>query len=61
MFGAIAVLRAGHLMTDAGILPPDSTMWLTNPASVMLAGYLDVEVPTGAVTGWAGHREKAEH
>lgn len=55
-FGAIAVLRAGHLMTDAGILPPGSPMWLSNPASVMLAEYLGVDQPAGAVTGWAGHR-----
>ncbi|WP_019875170.1 phosphotransferase family protein [Sporichthya polymorpha] len=55
-FGALAVMRAGILMTKAGILPPDSTMWLINPASVMLADYLGVEVPAGEVTGWAGHR-----
>lgn len=56
VFGAIAVLRAGHLMVEAGILPADSAMWLTNPASVMLAEYLGLPAPTGAVTGWAGHR-----
>jgi aminoglycoside phosphotransferase (APT) family kinase protein len=56
VFGAIAMLRAGHLMIDAGLVPPDSTIWLTNPTSVMLAGYLDVPVPTGEVIGWAGHR-----
>jgi aminoglycoside phosphotransferase (APT) family kinase protein len=56
VFGAIAMLRAGHLMIDAGLVPPDSTVWLTNPPSVMLAGYLDVPVPTGEVTTWAGHR-----
>lgn len=55
-FGAIAVLRAGHLMTDAGILPPGSTMWLSNPASVMLADHLGIDGPAGVVTGWAGHR-----
>jgi aminoglycoside phosphotransferase (APT) family kinase protein len=56
VFGAIAMLRAGHLMIDAGLVPPDSTIWLTNPPSVLLAGYLDLPVPTGEVTGWAGHR-----
>jgi aminoglycoside phosphotransferase (APT) family kinase protein len=56
VFGAIAVLRAGHLMVDAGILPADSTMWLSNPAAAMLADYLDVPAPTEPVTGWAGHR-----
>lgn len=56
VFGAIAVLRAGHLMTEAGLLPADSAMWLTNPASVLLADYLGVAAPTGQVTGWAGHR-----
>jgi len=56
VFGAIAMLRAGHLMIDAGLVPPDSTVWLTNPPSVLLAGYLDLPVPTGEVVGWAGHR-----
>jgi aminoglycoside phosphotransferase (APT) family kinase protein len=56
VFGAIAMLRAGHLMIDAGLVPPDSTIWLTNPPSVLLAGYLGVPVPTGEVIGWAGHR-----
>jgi aminoglycoside phosphotransferase (APT) family kinase protein len=56
VFGALAMLRAGHLMIDAGLVPPDSTIWLTNPPSVLLAGYLDLPVPTGEVVGWAGHR-----
>lgn len=56
VFGAIAVLRAGHLMVDVGILPPDSTMWLSNPAAAMLAQYLNMPAPTEPVTGWAGHR-----
>jgi aminoglycoside phosphotransferase (APT) family kinase protein len=56
VFGALAVLRAGHLMVDVGILPPDSTLWLSNPAAAMLADYLDVPAPTEPITGWAGHR-----
>ena len=56
VFGAIAMLRAGHLMIDAGLVPPDSTIWLTNPTSVLLADYLGTDAPTGAVIGWAGHR-----
>jgi aminoglycoside phosphotransferase (APT) family kinase protein len=56
VFGAIMVLRAGHLMIDAGLIPPDSPMPTTNPASVMLADYLGLPAPGGTVTGWAGHR-----
>ena len=56
VFGAIAMMRAGHLMIDAGLVPSNSTVWLTNPPSVLLAGYLGVPVPTGEVTGWAGLR-----
>jgi aminoglycoside phosphotransferase (APT) family kinase protein len=56
VFGALAMMRAGHLMIDAGLVPPDSMIWLTNPPSVMLAGYLGLPAPTGEVTGWAGHR-----
>lgn len=59
VLGATAMLRAGHLMADAGLVGPDSTIWLTNPPSVLLAGYLDMPVPTGEVIGWAGHRAKA--
>jgi aminoglycoside phosphotransferase (APT) family kinase protein len=61
VFGAIAMLRAGHLMIDGGLVPADSTVWLTNPPSVMLAGYLDVPVPTGEVVDWVGHREMSQN
>lgn len=56
VFGAIAMLRAAHLMIEAGIVPADSLMWLSNPPIVLLAEYLGVAAPTEPVTGWAGHR-----
>jgi aminoglycoside phosphotransferase (APT) family kinase protein len=56
VFGAIAMLRAGHLMMEAGILPADSLVWLSNPPSAMLAECLGLPAPTEPVTGWAGHR-----
>ena len=56
VFAAILVMRAGNLMIDAGMLPPDSTMPALNPAVVLLADYLDMPAPTGQVTGWAGKR-----
>lgn len=56
VFGAIAMLRAGHLMIDAGLVPAESTVWLTNPPSVLLAGYLDLPVPTGESVSWVGNR-----
>jgi aminoglycoside phosphotransferase (APT) family kinase protein len=56
VFGAIALMRAAHLMIEAAILPADSLMWLSNPTIVLLAEYLGVAAPTEPVTGWAGHR-----
>jgi aminoglycoside phosphotransferase (APT) family kinase protein len=56
VFGAVTMMRAGHLMIDAGLVPPDSTVWRTNPPSVLLADYLDLPAPTDEVTTWAGHR-----
>jgi aminoglycoside phosphotransferase (APT) family kinase protein len=56
VFGAIALMRAAHLMIEAGILPADSLMWLSNPTIVLLADYLGVTAPSEPVTGWAGHR-----
>lgn len=56
VFGAIAMMRAGHLMIEAGIVPADSLLWLSNPPIVLLAEYLGVAAPTEPVTGWAGHR-----
>jgi aminoglycoside phosphotransferase (APT) family kinase protein len=56
VFGAVMIMRGGYHMIEAGLLPPDSSMPVANPGSVMLAEYLGVPAPTGEVTDWAGKR-----
>ena len=54
VFCAVMVMRGGYLMIDAGLIPPDSPMPHTNPASVLLAADLGLPPPTGEVVDWAG-------
>lgn len=53
---SITVIRAGQLMIDAGLLPPDSTMPANNPASQLLAQMLDLPAPAGTTTSYVGNR-----
>jgi aminoglycoside phosphotransferase (APT) family kinase protein len=53
LIGAVAVMRIGDTMIEAGLLPADSPMPAVNPASISLARMIDVPVPTGTVTSWA--------
>jgi aminoglycoside phosphotransferase (APT) family kinase protein len=53
LVGSIAVMRIGDTMIEAGALPADSPMPALNPASISLAGMLDLPAPTGEVTSWA--------
>jgi len=50
------MVRAAHLMIAAGLLPADSPMALSNPASQLLAKLLDQPAPTGQTTSFIGNR-----
>lgn len=60
VFGALrlAILfhRAANLMIDAGQLPPDTSMKISNPPSHILAGLLDLPAPVGESQSFAGNR-----
>lgn len=56
VFAAVMIMRGGYHMIEAGLLPADSSMPVTNPGSVLLADYLGLPAPTGEVTDWAGKR-----
>lgn len=53
---AILMVRAAHLMVAAGLLPPDSPMAQSNPASQLVAKLLDLPAPTGDTTSFIGNR-----
>ncbi len=44
------------MMIDAGFLPPDAPMALSNPASQLLAKLLDQPAPVGQTTTFIGNR-----
>jgi aminoglycoside phosphotransferase (APT) family kinase protein len=48
--------RAGNLMVQAGLLPPDAPMKLNNPASQLLAKLLELPAPEGAAQSFIGNR-----
>ena len=53
---SIIMVRAAHMMIEAGLLPPDAPMALSNPASQLLAKLLDLPAPVGATTSFIGNR-----
>jgi aminoglycoside phosphotransferase (APT) family kinase protein len=53
---AILMHRAGNLMIDAGLLPPDAPMKLNNPASQLLARLIGAPAPEGAAQSFIGNR-----
>jgi len=53
---AILMHRAGNLMIDLGLLPPDAPMKLNNPASQLLAKLVGAEPPIGSVQTFIGNR-----
>ena len=53
---SILMMRAGHLMIAAGVLPPDNPMPVNNPASQLLARMLDLPAPEGEVVNFVGKR-----
>lgn len=48
--------RAGNLMIEVGLLPPDAPMKFNNPASQLLAKLIGVEAPTGESQSFIGNR-----
>jgi len=53
---AILMHRAGNMMIEAGLLPPDAPMRLSNPASQTLARLLDLPAPEGETQSFVGNR-----
>jgi aminoglycoside phosphotransferase (APT) family kinase protein len=53
---AILMVRAAHMMIAAGMMPPDSPMAQSNPASQLVAKLLDLPAPTGTTTSFIGNR-----
>jgi len=49
-------MRGANLMIETGLLPAESPMPASNPASVLLAEYLGLPAPGDEIVGWAGHR-----
>ncbi|NGX10018.1 phosphotransferase [Mycobacteroides franklinii] len=54
---SILMVRAAHMMIEAGLLPPDAQMAQNNPASQSLARLLGLPAPDGATTSFVGNRE----
>jgi aminoglycoside phosphotransferase (APT) family kinase protein len=53
---AILMVRAAHMMISAGLLPPDSSMSQSNPASQLVAGLIGLPAPEGTSTSFIGNR-----
>lgn len=53
---AILMHRAGNLMIDLGLLPPEAPMKLNNPASQLLAKLIGADPPIGSVQTFIGNR-----
>jgi aminoglycoside phosphotransferase (APT) family kinase protein len=53
---AIIMQRAGNLMIELGILPPDAPMRLNNPASQLLATLIGAPAPDGTTQSFIGNR-----
>jgi len=53
---SILMVRAANMMISAGLLPPDATMALNNPALQLVAKLLDLPAPTGEAVTFIGNR-----
>jgi aminoglycoside phosphotransferase (APT) family kinase protein len=53
---SIIMARAAHMMIEAGLLPPEATMALNNPASQLLAKLLGLPSPSGETVSFIGNR-----
>jgi len=53
---SIIMMRIGKLMIEGGALPPDNPMPISNPASQLLAKFLELPPPVGASANFVGNR-----
>lgn len=53
---AVVVGRIGRMMIEGGMLPEDSPMPISNPASAVLANLLGLPSPAETVADWVGKR-----
>lgn len=53
---SVLIMRVGRLMIEAGALPADSPMPLSNPASQLLAKLLELPAPQGQASSFVGNR-----
>ena len=53
---AIIMVRAAHMMIDAGLLPPEAPMAISNPASQLVAKMLGLPAPSGTAVTFIGNR-----
>ncbi|HTK63046.1 MAG TPA: phosphotransferase family protein [Pseudonocardia sp.] len=53
---SILMVRAAHMMISAGLLPPDATMALNNPALQLVAKLLGLPAPSGEAVSFIGNR-----
>jgi aminoglycoside phosphotransferase (APT) family kinase protein len=53
---SILMHRAGTLMIEVGLMPPEATMHLNNPASQLLAKLIGAPAPTGESQSFIGNR-----
>ncbi len=53
---SILMHRAGNLMIEVGLLPPDAPMKFNNPASQLLAKLVGAAAPTGEAQSFIGNR-----
>lgn len=53
---AVIMHRAGNLMIEIGLLPPDAPMKLNNPASQLLAALIGAPAPGGDAQSFIGNR-----
>jgi len=53
---SVLMHRAGNLMIEVGLLPPDAPMKFNNPASQLLAKLIGAPAPTGEAQSFIGNR-----
>lgn len=53
---SVLMHRAGNLMIEVGLLPPDAPMKLNNPASQLLAKLIGAPSPSGDAQSFIGNR-----
>jgi len=53
---AVLMHRAGNLMVEVGLLPPDAPMKYNNPASQLLAKLIGAPAPSGDAQSFIGNR-----